>query len=140
MKTINKRKIRLDAMARVKEYDKFDKFSKEASIKLRLGMEIYKSREKIGLSQQELARRIETTQRIISRIESGDVNVGIVVLDRLIDGLNLNFKNLANIFQVEVGHSIESVSLADETFCVKNIKKWGMKKLFPAIPCHIEMS
>lgn len=41
---------------------------------LKVAYEIVKLRHKLGLSQKELARRVGTTQQVISRLESGAYN------------------------------------------------------------------
>jgi DNA-binding transcriptional regulator YiaG len=40
--------------------------------KLRLGYQIHKLREKSGLTQVELARRLKTSQGAVTRLESGN--------------------------------------------------------------------
>ena len=87
-----------DAMAEARKSKKFQEYSEDAALRLKLAIEVYKGREKIGLSQQKLAKEIGSTQKVISRIESGDVNVGIELLDRLAKRLNFNSDAFVRIF------------------------------------------
>jgi len=97
MKNMNK-KNNLDPIAEIKKHSKFKRFSEEAEIRTRLAIEIYETRGIKKISQQELAKMAETTQKVISRIESGDVNIGIDLLQRIAKNLDFTIKNWANIF------------------------------------------
>lgn len=94
----NMKKNNIDSITEIKNYSKFKRFSEEAEVRIKLAIEIYEARKLKRLSQQELARMAETTQKVISRIESGDVNVGIDLLQRIAKNLNFTIKNWANIF------------------------------------------
>lgn len=87
-----------DAIAEARKNKKFLEYSESASLKLRLAVEIYNSREKLALSQQELASKIGSTQKVISRIENGDVNIGIDILSRLAKMLNFDSDSFVRIF------------------------------------------
>jgi len=52
-------------------------------LKLQIANEIIKLREKRGESQAELARKIKTTQAVVSRIENGKVCASTNVLQRI---------------------------------------------------------
>src|SRR5512136_1399011 len=54
------------------EDPEFKAHYKEERQALKLAMKIAKLREKRGLSQQQLAKRMGTSQQAISRIESGE--------------------------------------------------------------------
>jgi len=45
--------------------------------------QLIKLRNSYNLSQSELAKRIGTTQAVISRIENGSVNVGVDMINRI---------------------------------------------------------
>jgi transcriptional regulator with XRE-family HTH domain len=49
---------------------------------------VFKSRKEEGLSQQKLAKKADTTQRIISEIENGGYNMGSDVLYRIFKALD----------------------------------------------------
>jgi|GEM_PF-1898914 len=95
MKTLNEK---FDAMAEVKKHKNFKRFLRSANLRLRLAEEIYLARETKGLSQQELAKKISSTQKVISNIENGDVNIGIDMLDRLSEELEFTANNFVTIF------------------------------------------
>ena len=53
-----------------------------------LAQQIIEARLKQNLSQRELAKRINTTQAIISRIESGSANTSISLMKRFAKALS----------------------------------------------------
>ena len=79
---IKKGSNELDIMAEARKDKMFQRYSKSASLRIRLAVETFNTREAKGLSQQRLAKATFSTQKIISKIESGDVNIGIDMLDR----------------------------------------------------------
>lgn len=81
MKSTNKKNI--DPMAKARNHKRFDDYSKEAHSRIILATEIYKARTKKGISQQELAKRINTTQKVVSKIENAEVNLGIDLLYKI---------------------------------------------------------
>lgn len=52
-------------------------------LKLQIANEIVKFREKRKITQEELAKKINTTQAVISRIENGQVCASTGVLQRI---------------------------------------------------------
>lgn len=58
--------------------------------KLKLGYKINQIRKKEGISQKELAEKIDTAQGNISRIERGEQNVTYELLDKIAQALNRN--------------------------------------------------
>ena len=54
--------------------------------------QLIKLRNSYNLSQSELAKRIGTTQAVISRIENGSVNVGIDMIERIAKSFNKQIK------------------------------------------------
>lgn len=59
----------------------------------RLGARIKTLREQQGLSQRKLALMIGSNQTYIWQIENGTVNVGLDILCRLADALEVNVRN-----------------------------------------------
>ena len=60
-------------------------------MRILLATEIYNARIKQGLSQQKLAKNIKTTQKEISKIENGQINVGIDLIYEIAKNLDLKF-------------------------------------------------
>lgn len=106
MKNIKTKKSNINLIAEAKKGPYFERFSKEARERIRLGVEIYNKRELMEISQQELAKRAETTQKVISNIENGDVNVGFSLLNRIAGVLNFNYSNWSNIFGFNIPYKI----------------------------------
>lgn len=106
MRNMNKKLKSVDPLAEVKKSKNFQKYSKEARERIRLAVEIYNTREKLKMSQRELAKRAQTTQKVISRIESADVNIGFVLLCRIASVLNFNYENWGNILNFDTPFQI----------------------------------
>lgn len=98
MKNMNNKKINIDPIAEARKGKYFNKYSKEAKERIKLGVEIYNNRESLKISQQDLAKKAQTTQKVISKIENGDVNVGFSLLNRIADVLGFNHENWGRIF------------------------------------------
>ena len=98
MRNTNKSKIYVDALAEVRKSSNFIRLAKNADVRIRLAAEVYNSRKEKGLSQTALAKRIDSTQKVVSKIESGDTNIGIELLNRIIEELNFTSVNLSKIF------------------------------------------
>jgi transcriptional regulator with XRE-family HTH domain len=99
MKNISKiDKNNIDAIAEAKKDKNFQKYSEEAKVKIKFAVEVFNKREAMSLSQKQLAEKIGTTQKIISRIENGDMCVGIGLENRIIQGLGFTSDNLSRIF------------------------------------------
>ena len=60
----------------------------------RMGARIKTLREQQGLSQRKLALMIGSNQTHIWQIENGNVNVGLDLLCRLADALEVNVRDL----------------------------------------------
>jgi transcriptional regulator with XRE-family HTH domain len=111
MKNMNKKKIakktNKDPMAEARKNKLFSYYGKEANLRIRLAVEVYNKRKEKRMSQQELARVIFTTQKVISNIENGDVNTGLALLHRIGENLQFTQENWSRIFNFE----IQSISL-----------------------------
>ena len=64
----------------------------------RLGERIKALREQQGLSQRKLALMIGSNQTHIWQIENGTVNVGLDILCRLADALEVNVRDLIDFY------------------------------------------
>ena len=60
----------------------------------RVGVRVKALREQQGLSQRKLALMIGSNQTHIWQIENGTVNVGLDILCRLADALEVNVRDL----------------------------------------------
>ena len=106
MKNINNKKANIDPMAEVRKSKYFSEFSKEAKQRINLGVEIYNKRLSLSLSQQELAKKAKTTQKVISRIENGDVNIGFALLNKIAEALRFDYKNWGRVFNFAIPHEV----------------------------------
>lgn len=106
---LRKNNTNIDAMAEARKCKDFQNLSRDVDVRLRLAVEIYNQREKLGLSQQDLAKQISSTQKVISRIENGDVNVGLDLVSRIAKALSFTAGNWSRIYNFTVpGFKISS--------------------------------
>lgn len=103
---MNNKKLNIDPMAEARKGKYFEQFSREAKERIRLGVEIYNVREVLGMSQQKLAKESQTTQKVISKVENGDVNIGFALLNRIASVLNFSYKSWSNILDFSIPHNI----------------------------------
>ncbi|MBF0382748.1 MAG: helix-turn-helix transcriptional regulator [Magnetococcales bacterium] len=61
----------------------FKKIWYEESLKVQVALRVHESRKKKGLSQEKLAKEAKTTQKVISKIEHGEVSIGLDLLQRI---------------------------------------------------------
>ncbi len=99
---MNNKKLNIDPMSEARKGKYFEQFSREAKKRIKLGVEIYNVREALGMSQQKLAKEAQTTQKVISKVENGDVNIGFALLNRIASALNFNYENWSNILDFSV--------------------------------------
>jgi len=59
-------------------------------IKKRFGLAIQKKRISAGISQEELAMRIDADQAYVSRIEAGQMNVTLETVEQIASALNVD--------------------------------------------------
>ena len=65
---------------------------KRARARRRLARQIYEARKRAGVSQPELARRIHTSQAAVSRMESGNQNMTIDMIENIAAALGGRFE------------------------------------------------
>lgn len=70
----------------------FKKAFEEESHKLSLGYQIFLARERVGMTQAELAKRIGTRQSNISRLEHGNYNFTVEMLQKIAKALHAELK------------------------------------------------
>lgn len=119
MKNTISKKRSIDPIAEAKKGAFFEQFSKEAQDRIRFGVEVYNVRESLGLSQQELAKRAKTTQRIISQIESADINLGFALLIRLTNALRFNYENWGRVLNFAVPYKFLFVGSTTNNGAIK---------------------
>jgi len=81
-----------DDLARDLKNPKFKKIFNEEMLKLQIAEQIIALRKKRRLTQKELAKKIHTTQAVVSRIENAQVYPSTIVLQRICDKFNVNAK------------------------------------------------
>jgi len=96
MKITNK--INIDPIAEAKKNKHFKKYSDEADVRIRFAHAVYSARTKMEMSQQELAKKAETTQKRISNIENADIDLGMSAIYRISQALCFDSKTLAEVF------------------------------------------
>lgn len=72
---------------------------KESELEYNISRNIIKNRVERGWSQSELAKRMSTTQSVISRIESGDSNMTIKTLASVAAALGIEVSELVKIIE-----------------------------------------
>lgn len=82
--------------------------------------EVYKARLRAKLSQQGLAKKIGTTQAIISKIENAEVNFGIDLMLRISKALKIqtsfgNFYSLPNLRKEPAFYGIVATKNLEDT-------------------------
>jgi predicted transcriptional regulator len=97
MKIIINKKSR-DPIAEARKNKKFDEFSRDSKMRINLGIEVYNRRKELGLSQQKLAKIINSTQKVISNIENGSVDFQSSTINRINGVLKFSAQQWAEIF------------------------------------------
>ena len=76
-----------DLHQEIKKSGHFELLYKIESAKLKMAEKLAELREKMGLTQAQLAKRMRVSQQLISRIESGSDNITVETLVRFFDML-----------------------------------------------------
>ena len=100
MNHMNKKKE--GVIARMHKHSDFLIYSQDTDTKIKLATEVYSKRKSKNLTQQELAKEIKSTQKVISNIESANVSVGIDLLRRLVEALSIDADVLGKILGAPV--------------------------------------
>lgn len=80
---------------------------------LRLAIEVRDLRRANRYTQAKLAKKVRTTQKIISKIESGDINIGFDLFSRIAKALSFNIFTYKQIFQFEMPAIMQFDNVAD---------------------------
>jgi ribosome-binding protein aMBF1 (putative translation factor) len=65
---------------------------KEFAIEYQIARAVIEARTNRGLTQQDLAQKLNTTQSVISRVESAKTKPTLSFLERLADALNVSLQ------------------------------------------------
>ncbi len=65
-------------------------------IKKRFGLAVREHRNRLGVSQEELAMRIGADQAYVSRIEAGQMNVTLETVEQIAVALHVDASDLLN--------------------------------------------
>lgn len=66
-------------------------------IKKRFGLAVKEKRVALGISQEELAMRIEADQAYVSRIEAGQINATLETVEQIASALNADVAELLKL-------------------------------------------
>ncbi len=70
----------------------FEEGVEKARARRRVAQQIYEARKRAGVSQPELARRLHTSQAAVSRMEAGDQNMTIDIIENVARALGGRFE------------------------------------------------
>jgi|GEM_PF-2526632 len=77
---------------------KFERYYEKARRRFRarllkeIGQKVKRERKKQGITQEKLARKLQTSQSTINRVEKGEQNLTIGYLDRISEVLGLRYE------------------------------------------------
>ena len=83
------KRFETDLHEEIRKDKKFELAYEVETAKLKMAEKLAELRERMGLSQTELAKRMKVSQQLISRIESGSDNLTIETLIRFFDILGV---------------------------------------------------
>lgn len=81
-----------DHLKELLQNPKFRKEWEDSEVEYQLGRKLIEARLKRNLSQRDLAERAQTTQAVISRVESMNANPSLNLLKRLANALGVKLK------------------------------------------------
>lgn len=74
-----------------KDYEHERRWGFNQKLNVLIGQQLKMRREKLGISQQEMAERLKTSQVTISRIERAEDNITLTKLERYAEALGVEF-------------------------------------------------
>ncbi len=90
MKNMNKGKK--NNINLIKKKPAFVKASQEMDVLVRLAVAVNEARKLKGWSQQALAKKAGTTQKVVSRVENADMDIGLNLLQRFARSLGVELQ------------------------------------------------
>jgi len=84
MNKANIKKLRAEHLKQadsIRKLPDYERQTTEFSIEYNIAQELHRARQRAGVSQAELAKRLKTTQSVISRLESGRANISVAKLN-----------------------------------------------------------
>ncbi|HOX30555.1 MAG TPA: helix-turn-helix transcriptional regulator [Candidatus Paceibacterota bacterium] len=78
-----------DPIKAIKKYPLYGHLEQEIEARMKIAIEINCARLAIGMTQEKLAEKAKTTQKIISKVENGDYKIGVDLLTRLAKSLGI---------------------------------------------------
>ncbi|GAB4315437.1 helix-turn-helix domain-containing protein [Pseudothermotoga elfii] len=106
----------------LKSYPQFTEEYEKTRLKMQFGREIIELRRKRGISQQELAERVNTKRNNISRVERGEQNLTIGTMYRLVNALG------EKLFITASGNDVIKLSETSRNLLEKLQEKTKMSK------------
>ncbi len=73
-----------------KNIKNFDKKLLIEEKRLEIALQISNARKSVGITQKKLAKKLHTTQSVVSRIENGNQNMSLDLICRIAKALNKN--------------------------------------------------
>jgi len=92
MKKLRYGNFKRDLKAELGKSEKFKHLFRIESAKLRIAQWLGDMRERMGLTQGQLAKKMRVSQQLISRIEGGSDNLTIETLIRFLEVFNVSIK------------------------------------------------
>lgn len=99
-----------DAIFEAKKSNRFDEFSRDSKMRLNFGIEVYNKRKELGLSQEKLAKAIFSTQKVISKIENGSVDIQSSTINKINGVLKFSAQQWSRIYDFKLSESKISVA------------------------------
>lgn len=92
-----------------KEDEEFKSQEEENKLENEVAKQIISLRKTLGLSQKELADKLNTKQSAISRIEKGEQNISIGLLEKIADALGVEVNVSLNFTQPNTPAAVNPV-------------------------------
>jgi transcriptional regulator with XRE-family HTH domain len=93
-----------------KEDESLKSQEEENSLENEVAKQIITLRKTLGLSQKELADKLNTKQSAISRIEKGEQNISIGLLEKIADALGVEVNVSLNFTQQNASSTVNPVA------------------------------